>query len=94
MHTLEANDTMETHLPPAVNDFLQKNLKRFDFAFTVSNPQEPDNPICYASAQFYKMTGYTPEETIARNCRFLQGPGTEKRKVCYATHAHVHDGHA
>jgi len=44
----------------------------------VTNPNEPDNPICFASQGFYDLTGYTPKETIGRNCRFLQGEGTSK----------------
>ena len=44
----------------------------------MTNPNEPDNPICFASQGFYDLTGYTPKETIGRNCRFLQGEGTSK----------------
>ena len=27
------------------------------------------------------MTGYTAEEVLGRNCRFLQGPATDRRTV-------------
>ena len=35
----------------------------------------------YASEGFLKLTGYTREQVIGRNCRFLQGPKTDQ-KVC------------
>ncbi|CAM9719624.1 unnamed protein product, partial [Phaeothamnion confervicola] len=49
--------------------------------FTVSDPALPDNPIVYASQGFLKLTGYTMDKVIGRNCRFLQGPGTDQRAV-------------
>nr|AML76717.1 putative LOV domain-containing protein [Ardisia revoluta] len=35
----------------------------------------------YASAGFFKMTGYTSKEVIGRNCRFLQGSDTDPEDV-------------
>ena len=39
----------------------------------VTNPREEDNPIVLANKAFLDLTGYTAEEIIGRNCRFLQG---------------------
>eukprot|EP00741_Cyanophora_paradoxa_P006823 tig00001042_g6598.t1 len=47
----------------------------------VSDPRLPDNPIVYASEGFQKLTGYSKEEIVGRNCRFLQGPGTDENTV-------------
>lgn len=58
---------------PRQNAVLQEELQAFDFAFTISDPSQPDNPIVYASQKFYDMTGYTEHEVLGRNCRFLQG---------------------
>jgi len=49
--------------------------------FVISDPLLPDNPIVYASDGFCKMTGYKLEEVLGRNCRFLQGPGTDQAAV-------------
>ena len=49
--------------------------------FVLSDPKLPDNPIVFASGDFYTMTGYTSKEVLGRNCRFLQGPGTDPRAV-------------
>ncbi|CAH9073019.1 unnamed protein product [Cuscuta europaea] len=35
----------------------------------------------YASAGFFKMTGYTSNEVIGRNCRFMQGSDTDPTDV-------------
>lgn len=40
---------------------------------TLSDPDLDDNPIVYANAAFERVTGYTREEIIGRNCRFLHG---------------------
>jgi PAS domain S-box-containing protein len=38
---------------------------------TLSDPDKEDNPIVYANKAFEKITGYSKEETVGRNCRFL-----------------------
>ncbi len=49
--------------------------------FVLSDPSLPDNPIVYASEGFCKLTGYRRQEVLGRNCRFLQGPGTDQSAV-------------
>src|ERR687893_1692870 len=39
----------------------------------ITDPSLPDNPIVYVNPAFEKTTGYSMEEAIGRNCRFLQG---------------------
>ena len=41
----------------------------------------PDNPIVYASQGFLALTGYTLDQVLGRNCRFLQGPATDPKTV-------------
>ena len=40
---------------------------------TLADPDLEDLPLVYANNAFAVMTGYTQEETIGKNCRFLQG---------------------
>jgi PAS domain S-box-containing protein len=47
----------------------------------ICDPNLPDCPIIYANPAFYRITGYAEEEVIGRNCRFLQGPGTNPRHI-------------
>ena len=48
---------------------------------TVTDPHQPDNPIVFANRAFLKMTGYGRDEVVGRNCRFLQGPATDRSGV-------------
>ena len=54
---------------------------RFEFSVVVTDPRRADNPIVYASDAFLKLTGYSAAEVLGRNCRFLQGPETERRHL-------------
>ena len=45
--------------------------------FTSADPNLPDTPVVFANQAFSEMTGYALEEVLGRNCRFLQGPGTD-----------------
>ena len=45
---------------------------------TISDPNQPDNPLIYVNRSFELMTGYSAEEVLGRNCRFLQGPEGEQ----------------
>lgn len=40
---------------------------------TLADPDLEDLPLVYANNAFAVMTGYRQEETIGKNCRFLQG---------------------
>lgn len=44
---------------------------------TISDLRQPDSPIVYANEGFTRLTGYRADESVGRNCRFLQGPGTD-----------------
>ncbi|KAF2722856.1 hypothetical protein K431DRAFT_266029 [Polychaeton citri CBS 116435] len=49
--------------------------------YCITDPSLPDNPIVYASEEFYNTTQYGREYVIGRNCRFLQGPKTSTNTV-------------
>ena len=70
---------------------LQANADRKMLAFTamertrmpmvMTDPRQPDNPIVLANQAFLDLAGYSADEIIGRNCRFLQGSGTDKKSV-------------
>ena len=47
----------------------------------ISDPSRPDMPMIFISEEFEKQTGYSPEVSLGRNCRFLQGPDTDPSTI-------------
>ena len=47
----------------------------------ITDPRQPDNPIVFANEAFQNLTGYALGEIIGRNCRFLQGPESDRAAV-------------
>lgn len=52
-----------------------------DICFTISDPRQPDHPLVWVNPSFSRVTGYSYEESVGRNCRFLQGPATDPGTV-------------
>ena len=48
---------------------------------TLSDPEQEDNPIVYVNEAFELITGYSQEEIVGRNCRFLQGEDREQEGI-------------
>ncbi|PVI08504.1 hypothetical protein DM02DRAFT_679210, partial [Periconia macrospinosa] len=46
--------------------------------YCLADAKQPDNPTVFASEEFYNTTQYGREYVIGKNCRFLQGPKTQK----------------
>ncbi|GJN32188.1 hypothetical protein PR202_gb20672 [Eleusine coracana subsp. coracana] len=77
---------------PALSSSLNLSLGRIKQSFVLTDPNLPDNPIIYVSDAFLSLTGYyvcskltllleinsgySREEILGSNCRFLNGPGT------------------
>ena len=58
-----------------------KALQTAQQNFVVTDPSLPDNPIVYATQGFLNLTGYSLDQVLGRNCRFLQGPETDPKAV-------------
>ena len=49
-------------------------------ALVLTDLEHADQPIVYASEPFHELTGYSTEEVIGWNCRFLQQPPAKLAK--------------
>ena len=82
-----ANGTTSSASDPSVKkldkeDFsLIQSIQNSQQCFIITDPSLHDNPIVYASDDFLSLTGYSQEEVLGRNCRFLQGTETCREKV-------------
>ncbi|KAL8117100.1 hypothetical protein AgCh_015127 [Apium graveolens] len=73
--------TTEEYGVPKVSHELKAALATLQQTFVVSDATKPDLPVVYASTGFFEMTGYSADEVIGNNCRFLQGPDTDRKEV-------------
>ena len=74
-------DNASADLSQAQHDIFYAAVETTRMPMTVTDPRQPDCPIIFANHAFLEMTGYTSEEIIGRNCRFLQGPDTDPETV-------------
>ncbi|WP_036266632.1 HWE histidine kinase domain-containing protein [Methylobacterium sp. 10] len=56
-------------------------LRATRMPMVIADPNLPDTPIVFVNAAFERATGYSREEILGRNCRFLQGPQTDPADV-------------
>lgn len=67
---------------PSMDELLSlMEADEVEMSVVFSDPSLPDNPMIYVSEEFETQTGYSAEEAVGRNCRFLQGPGTSPHAV-------------
>jgi PAS domain S-box-containing protein len=59
----------------------ERALDRAPVGITISDATRPDHPIIYANSCFEETTGYSFEEVVGANHRFLQGPETDPDRV-------------
>lgn len=57
------------------------SIQQSQHSFVITDPSLQDNPIVFASDDFLALTGYSREDVLGRNCRFLQGAHTSKEKI-------------
>ena len=67
--------------PGLIPQVLAKILDSCLNGVTLADPDLEDMPLVYANKAFEDITGYTQEETIGRNCRFLQGSDRDQEAV-------------
>lgn len=74
---------------------LQRGLEATYNGVLIVDTQAEDFPITYVNSAFERITGYSAEEAIGRNCRFLQGternqPELAKIRAALAAESEAH----
>lgn len=68
---LHWNTRCSAELQNVVDNFCIEELYELGFSVTVADPSQPDCPLIACSAGFTELTGYSVQEIVGRNCRFL-----------------------
>ncbi|QIX01838.1 hypothetical protein AMS68_007355 [Peltaster fructicola] len=74
-------DTLVKEITQNGAPILRELIPNLAEVYCVTDPALPDNPIVYASQEFYNVSQYGREYVIGRNCRFLQGPKTSHATI-------------
>ncbi|MDL0134096.1 bacterioopsin transcriptional activator Bat [Halobacterium salinarum] len=59
----------------------EQALDEAPIGITISDATDPEEPIIYINDSFEDITGYSPDEVVGANHRFLQGPKTNEDRV-------------
>lgn len=70
--------TDDLHAEHGKGDPFAAAIRATRMAMVITDPRQEDNPIVFANDAFLRLTGYERHEVLGRNCRFLQGPKTDK----------------
>lgn len=58
-----------------------KALQSANNGIVITDALQPDNPIIYYNVAFKELTGYSDEEILNHNCRFLQGNNRDQKQL-------------
>ena len=64
-------------------------VERTRMPMIITDACQPDNPIVMANKAFLDATGYSVDEVIGHNCRFLQGKDTDPAAIAQVRQAIV-----
>ncbi len=59
-------------------DVIGQIVQDMPMGFTIADARSPDMPVVFTNDAFPEMVGYSRDEIIGRNSRFLQGKGTSE----------------
>ena len=70
-------DITEQRAAKREREILHSAVDEAHAPLSLTDPNKEDNPMVYVNEAFEDLTGYTESEALGRNCRFLQGDGTD-----------------
>ncbi len=66
-------DVTEKHQQETDLRLLRRAVESTENGVSISDARLPDIPLVYVNTAFERITGYSADEVLGRNCRFLQG---------------------
>ena len=84
------HQTERLHAGSGKGDPFAAAIRATRMPMIITDPKQADNPIVFANDAFLELTGYAREELLGSNCRFLQGPATDRAAVMAVKRA-IHD---
>ena len=67
--------------PTDLDAILTAAVRHAPHGVSVADARHPDHPLVWVNAAFSSITGHDREQALDRNCRFLQGDGTDREAV-------------
>ena len=71
----------QSHSISASLNLLELAIDGANEGITISDMKDPEHPLIFVNEGFECTTGYSREEVLGRNCRFLQGPKNEPENI-------------
>lgn len=59
----------------------RRAMSASEVSFAIADARAPGVPLVWVNPAFTATTGYAADEVLGTNCRFLQGPGTDRDAV-------------
>lgn len=75
------HQTERLHAGTGKGDPFAAAIRATRMPMIITDPRQDDNPIVFVNEAFLALTGYAREEVLGRNCRFLQGPQTDRTSI-------------
>ncbi|MDY6780328.1 MAG: bacterio-opsin activator domain-containing protein, partial [Halobacteria archaeon] len=69
------------------DELKESAMNKAPVGITVTDPDKPDNPLIYVNKAFERITGYSEQDSVGRNCRFLQGDESQHEKIARMSEA-------
>ena len=80
-HTGEGRNVIQGDQGRGGRDVFFAAVQMSRMPMCLSDPNRPDNPLVFVNRAFEKLTGYSEQEVVGRNCRFLQGPESDRDAI-------------
>ena len=74
-------DITESKSTQKVLDIRNRALQAAGNGILISDAQATDNPVIFCNEAFSKITGYSREDIVGKNCRFLQGEDRQQSAI-------------